>query len=361
MIELKPIAVREIVSFAESEGSAQWPVVPITAHRALSQARNPRARPDDVALIIATEQGKLVGYIGMLPDDFHGDAGPVHGAWLSTLWVHPRHRGRGIAKALLNEAFIAWSSYIAATRFTDEARQLYERSGRFIAMEHTGIRGYLRFNLHHLLPSRYPKWRWLRIPLLALDAAVNVFIDLRLKLWSFRRKKTKLEYRDRVDDDMSHLISQTSGRTKRGATELNWILQYPWITTGSKDNRYHFSSGERGFRMDCLNTYNDQGDPIAFAMLNIRKGNVQVPYCVAATKTDYTMLASALVEEMVRRRLNTITVINNRLAPLLRDRGPFWLTRPFAQSHLLSKALWTALGEPAAMDFQDGDGDAAFT
>ena len=44
--------------------------LPISEHRAVSHANNPRANVNDVLLFLAKEGDELIGYMGILPDLF---------------------------------------------------------------------------------------------------------------------------------------------------------------------------------------------------------------------------------------------------------------------------------------------------
>lgn len=361
MSELRQITVDNLMNFVESAEYGRWKVVPITKHRALSHSKNPRALPGDVALIVATEGDEMVGYIGMLPDHFFSEAGMQRGAWLSTLWVDPAMRGRGIGKRLLDSAFQCWNDRIAITRYTSEARQLYHRSGKFVEQEWIGVRCYLRFNLHDLLPARYPKLRVIRWLLRGIDATLNALHDPRLRRWLARNRPSgRCEYTNTVDDDLATLIPDTSNLLRRDKQELNWILSYPWVTDGSPDHKYHFTSSEPGFEIKVVKVYDAKGLLMGWGMLNIRHGKVQVPYCFATSDDGYKLIMSTIIQEMVKNRMNVITVIKPKLSAATRAHGPFWLRRKFVRQYFFSKDLRQHLGE-SGITFQDGDGDAAWT
>jgi hypothetical protein len=315
-----------------------------------------------VALLIAIDGDDLVGYLGMLPDTFSGPSGRHRGAWLSTLWIDPNQRGQGIAKRLLQEAFNCWHDRIAVTRFTTEAAALYERSGKFSwLLPLAGVRCYMRSNLHDLLPKRFPKLGMLKWPLVVIDTAMNVLHDLRIRLWlSSHRLGFRTEHVPTVDDEMAALIPLQEGNPfRRSQVEMNWILAYPWLLEGKTDKRYHFSSADRQFKMECIKVYGRDEQLLGWAMLNTRNGNIQVPYFFASAN-GYDDVVISIIRETARRKANTITVINEDLARTLRQNGPFWLRRRFCRRYILSTKLWAELGAPGITP-QDGDADAAWT
>ncbi|MEL6841973.1 MAG: GNAT family N-acetyltransferase, partial [Bacteroidota bacterium] len=111
----------------------QTPVLPISRHRALSHLANPRLRPDDVIMIFAhSDEGELVGYLGVLPDEIYLNGKQDRGGWLSCMWVNPITRGQGIGGKLVQAALNAWQGRILVTEFTPAAKRLYDRTEAFV-------------------------------------------------------------------------------------------------------------------------------------------------------------------------------------------------------------------------------------
>jgi len=74
--------------------------------------------------------------------------------------VNPKMRGQGISKKLIREVFEAWDYKILVTEFTPAAKGLYNSTKQFLDLaKPDGMRGYLRLNLHYLLPNKDPKWK----------------------------------------------------------------------------------------------------------------------------------------------------------------------------------------------------------
>lgn len=364
MITLRRITAGQLAAFVESEEFTHFSELPITKQRAMSQAGNPRAKPDDTVLILANRDGQLVGYIGLLPDELHGPSGMLRAGWLSTLWVDPRQRGSGIGKRLLDEAFEAWHDHVAVTNYTPEAARLYHRSGRFVmAKEPAGVRGYLRFNLHLLLPARYPRYKRWTWALWFIDLISNVPNDVRIWIWH-RLNRIRIRYHETrsIDEEMNALIESNLDQhlMRRRKHDLEWIINSPWILQGTRDKRYLFSSADSRFEQKFLKVLGNDGAVSGFVMITIRKRDMRVPYCFVKENSAYGDIAAVMVEMLIRERLNMITVLNAGLAGALRRRGSFWLRRKFSRPYLFSKTLWMRLGEPNHSLIQDGDADAAF-
>ena len=59
---IKEYSLSDLAHLALSGDLWRGEVIPITKHRALAQIRNPRARPEDVVLLIAYDRDAICGY-----------------------------------------------------------------------------------------------------------------------------------------------------------------------------------------------------------------------------------------------------------------------------------------------------------
>lgn len=73
---------------------------------------NPNADEDDVLWLFASSDRGIIGYLGLLPDFVCLEGRRQKINWLSSWWVHPSHRGRGLSDELIRMAF-ELNEYIA--------------------------------------------------------------------------------------------------------------------------------------------------------------------------------------------------------------------------------------------------------
>jgi hypothetical protein len=101
-MKIREITVGELPDFVRSEEYALLKPKPITLSRALSQFKNPQARPEDVALVFASENHTLLAFAGILPHAAKGSEELVfsNSGW----WVHPE-LGRKLGLTVLLKAF----------------------------------------------------------------------------------------------------------------------------------------------------------------------------------------------------------------------------------------------------------------
>jgi len=81
--------------------------IPITRHRAIFQVNNPRAGDEDILLILALEESRLAGYLGVIPDYLYNQDQSHKVGWLSCNWGNSDYRG----KALLNNCWTRHSAH----------------------------------------------------------------------------------------------------------------------------------------------------------------------------------------------------------------------------------------------------------
>ena len=164
-MQIKEIKHHQLYAYINSQEYKHSAHIAISKQRAMSHIRNPRAKADDLVLVLFYVEKEMVAYLGVFADDLHFSTGIEHVGWLSCMWVNPIMRGKGVAKTLINTVFKAWGYKILVTEFTPAAEGLYKRTGQFIDLaKPKGVRGYLRLNSAYLLSkkdSKWNKWKWL--------------------------------------------------------------------------------------------------------------------------------------------------------------------------------------------------------
>lgn len=366
-MEIKTFNSAQLYELILSDSFQHMPVVPISTHRAISHINNPRADDDDTLMIIAYENNEMIGYLGILADTIFSNAGePLKCGWLSCMWVNPLLRGKGIAKQLLARAFKDWKDCILVTEFTQEAKGLYDRSGGFNDLRiNMGLRCYLRFNLHEVLPKKNEKYKPYKSILKLGDAIANVPNAVRL---SFSKPKlsgkVSFEQISEIDTDLNtYIISkQQNGFERRTAAELNWILKYPWLMQSgptSESERYHFSSVSDRFCNLCFKLM-DQGQIKGYLHFTLRDGHLKIPYAYFESG-QLSDVVQYIYQIMYEYGLNMLTVFHPDLVKHFETHStPFIYLRAIKRHYIISKVL-DAHFTNRELIIQDGDADCAFT
>ena len=155
-------------------------------------------------------------------------------------------------------------------------------------------------------------------------------------------------------------VHQQGNATKRGKTEFEWILNYPWIKEKAIPNgeseKYYFSSVSKRFRYEFHKATNADGRLVAVVMLCVRNNNLTVPYLFAEADT-LGKIAGMLVNNMLKYKLSILTTFNPALTGHIAQlRRPFLLIRRIRKPYLISRHIPIA----SQLNFQDGDGDCVF-
>ena len=338
--ELTPALLRE---YLDSEEFTLSPVISISRHRALSQISNPRVSPEDVVMLMAYEEEKLVGYLGIFADYMYLNGREEKAGWLSCMWVDPDTRGQGLARQLLDRAFECWEGRILVTEFTQAARSLYDNSEKFVELiEKRGVRGYLRFHVHKILPRRNPSWEPWRPVLQVMDWIANLPIDPLLSLWKVDIGAEWERVRD-VDAQTDAFIQSYFDHhfTRRTAKDLNWMLQNPWVISGPTDDRdsarYFFDAVARRFDLHAVKLFKTgTREMVGFLILSLHDQRLKVPYWYV--DPNYTTHAANLVMHyMLRYHMDSITLFNPQAVAALNSiPTPFFLKKTLHRQYLIS-------------------------
>jgi len=372
-MQVKPILHKDLLCFIASEAYQKSPFLPISRHRGLSHANNPRALPDDLVLVMVFENDKMLGYLGVLPDDLYfldadGLYQKEHVGWLSCMWVNPELRGKGIAKILINNVFEAWEQRILVTEFTPAAKGLYDRTAQFVDLaKPNGLRAYLRLNLAYLLPAKNrERWEKFSGLLKFTDRFFNFFNSIRLGL--FACSGQNFSYISEIDEEAWQFVQKHRSEKelmRRDATDLRWIVKNTWLLSGAIEDeatkRYHFSSIAKHFSFLNIKVYNKEGALVAFLILSLRDKNIKIPYCYIAPGAVAT--AAKVVEQHLRElKMDMLTVFHPELVAYWQtEKGAFFMRRKMQRHYIISKVFGNALQKQGQVAIQDGDADAAFT
>lgn len=369
-MEIREFTVAELEGIHKGLATEGSPVIPITRHRALAQANNPRAEKSDPALIVAFDGNRVVGYQGILPDWIRVGGGKQKIGWLSTWWVDPRNEFRWLSTRLLVKATHLYDDNIGVSAFTSAAERVYKASGKFSVLRH--VQGFTlalrrthcegRRGLDTGSSSLKSILRATRIVIL------NTLAKKEARRWRAtcpsRFDDVGIESIFRVDDEARAFIDEKNNDdlTGKSGDDFDWIMRYPWVLPSPvedvTDQRYYFSSTSRNFSIRSVKVHRGSC-MIGFVVFKQRDEDLRVEYvyyedrdveCVSYAIGTYAQSSGAsrlhLSEDAIMEGLNRI-------------RFPYQSAHRPVQTYLINSKF-----EPTDFDsyrVQAGDGDRVFT
>jgi len=366
-MEIRRLNKKELKKFIESNEFQSMPVIPITKHKALSYLSNPRTSEDDVLLLLAFEDNKLLGYLSILGDFLYDQDKVYKAGWLSAFWVDPSMRRKGIAGKLLREALDAWDNHILVGDWVPNSFGVYKKLGAFTdPFIREGVQANLRFSLREAMA---PRTLFSKIILIAADGFLNVFNSLRLYCHSmgFKNDYPPHEKLDTIDDESAEFMSRWKNfeMFRRLENDLNWILKYPWVLEASPrnpkpDKRFHFSSVCKEFRNEIIKIRNSRNEMIALMILTIRNKSLEIPY-LYYNPDQVEPVARFIYRYMYDKKIRGVTLLDTRLSDyILTNRTPFISKHKVKRPYIITKSLAEKLTDDERI-IQDGDGELVFT
>lgn len=258
--DLQAVAARFV------DDAAPGTFIPITKHRAAAMAHNPHAQPDDVALLLATQGERCVGYFGLAAVQLAtgGQLQRVH--WLTTWAVSPDMLGKGLGSRLMEEA-IALDVDLAIVG-SKPARRVSAKYGfsevkplDYVQLDF-GLAG--RYNPVSLLLRGLRKLAalvGLRLPIEGLAGFFErVFESLLgwlvrpIALWLARRSLpgARAQHAAPLQTPLDFVTSLPEAPGfYRDAAVLNWMIAHPWVSpdarSASSHLLYEFTDWRPGF------------------------------------------------------------------------------------------------------------------
>ena len=365
-MQIVEIRVSELSGFVGGKLWQNCSPKPITALRAVSQAQNPRANPDDIALIVAIENDSLLGLVGLLPDLINGNPSEKahsNSGW----WAHPE-KGKHLAVPLFMKAFSVCNQRMFMTDCTPHTMQILEKTNWFDFPENQdGRRGFLKFNFHEILPVKIPATRKISSVLKLSDQILNALLVPLRKITSAKFLKSGIhcERVDSISPEVALFLETHSKNefTRRSAADLNWILRCPWIIGKNQQNQaspvdYPFSYLTETFSQELFQL-SENGKITGFLFVSIRDGHMKIPY-VYFDDQHTAQVLQEIYRLAILKMVSTITIFNRRLVLQMDSAAhPFLFRKKIKRLMAISKQLSDKMEKYP--EFQDGDGDIVFT
>lgn len=361
-MNIRTITVGDLPDFVRSEEFALLEPSPVTPLRAVSQFKNPNARPDDVALVFAAENNTLLAFAGILPHTAQRAEDPVfsNSGW----WVHPE-KGRKLGIPVLLKAFQLCNRRMFLTDCTAHTKSILEKTNLFhFVPPVTGSRFFLRFYNGSLLRRKGKKGL---MPFLFswLDKLFNV----PLSVWtlSVQNRKQYSEFSLNVvkllGTEHAAFINKNRGKSflQQDAGKLNWVVQNPWVTTEKQKTAgdYPFTHKVEQFKQEFLEIRREK-KLVAILLLSVRDNHASVPFFYFEKET-LNQVAQLLLRYLFSIKADSLLVYNPELEKALRKSRRIWVYRKKVVRYAGYSKEIEALFAENGYFFQDGEADVVFT
>lgn len=365
-MQIAEIKVADLPDFVKSERWQQLTTKPLTVLRAISQFHNPRANPNDVALIFAHENNELIGLAGILPNLINGQL-DLPASSNTCWWVHPE-KGKRLAFPLFMKAFATCGQRMFMTDCTPHTISILKKTNWFDFPDMaTGIRGFLKFNLHELIPAKLPSTRKLKQLLKLTDQILN-FLILPYRIivrYVIMKDRMQVECLNSLDQELHTFIELHSQNEfiRRTGKDLEWILKFPWIIGSNNDQsktriEYPFSHIVGSFEQYFVKI-TSSNHTIGLLLISVRDGHMKVPYAYFNEK-DASQLLKVIYQQALLKKAVTLTVFNSVLVNMVDSVvHPFIFKKKIKRLVAISKKLFDDYQKYQLI--QDGDGDIVFT
>jgi len=363
---IKRISKKDIPLFLDSPVFWNLPFLSITRHRLFAHSRNPMCDDDDIVLLLAYDNDNIVGYMGAYVDRIIINNISQKISWLSTWWVHPNTKGKGIGRRLLETMYTVHNGKIGVSQFTPSAKRIYEKSHYFNFFKK--IEGYkfiYRSNLSVVLPLVNSRFSAFRIPLKFIDKIFNLFFNLKLKIYFFIIKKktnsVNLEYVNNIDKELYEYINTKNSNhlCKKDKAYFEWLKGYHWVQESPlinfvKTNKYEFSMGVQNFNLYLIKILS-KNEIQGFIVLQRKDSLLKVLFSYYCdSKVAAQIVCLHVIELQIKQLLCYDKNINSELLKM----GVFLYKRKKLKEVIISKAF----GDNNYDDFifNLGDGDCSF-
>lgn len=366
MIKIYRVNTNEVQIYSVDPLLAERENIPISRHRAMSYAANPRADAHDVVLYLAYKDEKLIGYRTVLPDYLYIGNQQQKVGWLSGNWVHIDYRRQGIALLLLEEASKDWNNNLLFTNYALESKAVYDKSGKFEKLKTIkGRRYYIKPCLSTLLPPRNNFFKKNYYTLRFFDFILGLINPIPLFVRSITLfEKVEFEYLSRPENEVSELFEKICKNTptRRSRFELQWILRFPWLVSSPLGDRigmkYFFSSSPSRFCQSIVKVYNNDA-LTGFILFNVSGNKLTVPY-ISFKPEDSKLIAKVILMHAQKFKVSMITTYHPEIIKSINSLGVYRLfSKGRIRNYYATKDLSVAL-KNTDIEFNDGDGDCAF-
>lgn len=367
-IRTEYIRVGELESYMQSADYREQSFYSISLPRARSHAHNPRSRKDDVSLILAYDEDRLVGYLGAIPEIIFVGEKRYKVCWYSCMWVLPEYRRSGIAKMLLEDASRYYGNLVLITNYIPRSKAAFLKNDQFREVQVLeGVRAYRKSDLEGIIPRKKPAMRKLKPLFILADYGINCLSALLLGWRSCKPQRFVVEQVTTIDSDLEHFIDRSMKQNslfRRSKTEFDWLREFPWVVSEKMDEKfldgYYFSQYSPDFRQWTLRITDPDGRVRGFALLTKHRRELKTPYILADPEIMGDLFCY-IYDLMRREGIRTLITHSAEMSAIIKKKRRFFMLVRHSGYGFMATPDLVEKVKGDFRRFYDGDGDGMFT
>ena len=367
-MEIKAFTIADLKNALKSEDFWLTDILPITKQRASSYTRNPRANENDPVLLVAYQDSRVIGYLGILPDKIFVNDEIFKLGWLTSWWVDASCATPGVGVALLFKALNAYDQYVGVSGSSKSARKALHASQKFMdlkPLQMLDIR--VRLNLTRLFSRRFRALKKFRVLFKICDVLIDEVVNLRFSYWQRRNdscQRLAFEYIAAIDEETGRFMQRhyQHDLTRKEKSDLSWIMNNPWILSAplkdSLSKRYYFSLRASRFFYLGVKVFEQNNEMIGFFLLKVRDDRMSIVYSYYDSR-HAEPVAAAAIQQALAMEVSILSLYDQRLIDGFAKLGcPCWSVKKKSRGFSVSTAIEGI--RQTNYRLHAGDGDLAF-
>jgi len=358
-MKIEVIQLGELEVFFYSNRIQKQPHLPISSLRVASQIKNPSAKKDDIALVVAFDNNdEMIAYCGCLPTNIESNKNERF--CFSSGWWKNEEKGNLAALKVFAKALQCWNMRMIFDDLPAKSSAIINKSRNFELLEIRGKKYFLQFDFANWIIKRRPQFAFALKFFSLVDRFLNVFVSS-IKTTQLNNEITINEIKF-FDEESENFISQQirNNFLNRSVHELNWILKYPWLS--NKQPKYKIENSKYYFSLLC-NTFENRiykvylkQELIAVLFFTNRDGLYKLPYLYYNHKQRQSV-AGAIKKILYQNKAKSFLTHQKNIIKILK------MKCIYSKSHKKTFAFPKNLKQRFLQKniIQDGDGDVVFT
>lgn len=336
----------------------------ITKHRLYAHYLNPNLEKDDIVLLFAYDNQKLVGYMGVFIDVITINNQSQKIGWLSTWWVDPKTKGKGIGRAILQTMYESLEGKIGISQFTNSAKRVYEKSGYFNTLQFSkGYKFVFRSNSQIVLPLINSKFKKIIKTLSVIDYLIDIPISVKNKVCNYsvikKLKQVNLEYINNIDDELYNFIKSNSKNhiSQKSKEFFEWLKANHWVQESplvdlTPQKKYEFSVGAKRFNIYLIKILKKE-KLIAFVVIQLRDHLLKVLFIYYTDNSKD--IANVILAHVFKLKCKELICYDEVINSVIKKSYYYIYRRTKNKESIISKAFGVFQYDKYTLNFGDGD------